>query len=291
MPPDLDDDWADLGYPQRKLVQSNIPKSSSLEAALDWTDLFDEGNRLPFFTLMGGVQDRVEFCAALNRELSTEVSQRTDWLVRGPLAALQEYVEWSQVDPLAMDLLPPWWPPTKGTWRLLWGLVALPDLMVEEPLRSMVDRGHSVFHWLFRGIWEARFILREQNDLTQVDALIEALGTWASGRVLEASDEVLLTPIVQRRLGSEQERVSMLCFLLMLAAQNGLLSKSFLLLDRIERAESDQLKELFLVLQGCLPWAKMPGFPLGILVGWSGDSTKLKRSNAKLADLLAKGVA
>lgn len=301
MPPSLSEAWHLHPGPgehfvpsRRRVIERPVTPLSPVEPAEDWAETFDEGNRPAFYTVLGpGPHDRQEFYRRFQGGdvvLNLTRSPR-DWLTQGPLKILQEAVEQASIPEEAKDFLPAWWPPPSPTWALLWALGSIPDYLIEEPLRAMVDMKHSLAHDLYRAIWEIRFSIREKNDLAETMRFVSAVGTWMMGQELDPTDFALLAPIVGRRVSSENEKVDVLCFLLTLAAQNGLLSRVYLAFDNIERADRAQLKELHAVLQGCSRWARLPGMPLGLLLGWNGDGAGLGKANAKLAALIVKGVA
>lgn len=296
MQPSLEEDWAAIGRPRRRVIERAPTQLSPVDPAEDWAETFDEGGRSAFYTVLGeSPQDRHEFYRRFQGGevgvLSLTRNPR-DWLERGPLLTLQEVVEQAWVPEGAKDFLPSWWPPPTATWGLLWALGASPDFIIEEPLRGMVDMRCSLAHDLYRAIWEIRFSIRERGDLLETARLVSAVGTWLLGRPLDGPDIALLEPVgIQRKVTSEQERIDTLLILLTMAAQNGLISRLFTVFDNVERADRAMLKELLLVLQGCNRWARVPGMPLGILLGWNGDGAGLGKANAKLAALILRGVA
>jgi len=297
MPPStLEADWAALGRPRRRVIERAPTLLSPVEPAEDWAETFDEGLRPVFFTVLGqSIQDRYEFYSKFEGGqigvLNLTHTPRV-WLERGPLLLLQETVEQCRLPLSAKDLLPTWWPPPTTTWNLLWALGTTPDLTLEEPIRGMVDMRFSLAHDLFKAIWEIRFSIREGGDLLATERLVQAVGTWLLGRHLDADDQLVLKPVgIGRRVTSDQEKIDMLCLLLTLASQSGLLSRLYLAFDGVERADRPHLKELLAVLQGCGRWARIPGMPLGLLLGWNGDGAGLGRANAKLATLIVQGVA
>ena len=297
MQPSLEEDWAALGSIRRRRIIERVPTPlSPVGPAEDWAETFDDGNRPAFYTVLGqSPQDRYEFYSKFQGgELGvlSFTKEPLDWMGRGPLEVLQEIVEQAWIPDGAKDLLPAWWPPPSSTWALLWALGSTQDFLIEEPLRSMVDIRYSLAHDLYRAIWEIRFSLREKNDLLETSRLISAVGTWLLGRSLDDQDINLLTPVgIRRRVTLEQEKIDVLCVLLSLAAQNGLVSRVYVAFDNVERADRAKLKELHLVLQGCSRWARLMGMPLGILLGWNGDGAGLGKANAKLAAMIIKGVA
>jgi len=276
------------GRPKRRVLEAPYIPTPSLALAQEWAETFDEGDRRAFFTVTGAHQDRAEFYARLGA--SREGHQT--WLTTSVLTALQDAVERAWLAEDAKPFMPAWWPPVTAGWGLLWGLVAAPDFVVEEPLREMVDRSVSVFHTFFLALWEIRFTLQEKGDLPEAAGLITSLGTWLRGQPLDALAMANLTRLgIARRLVHENERLDVLCFLLTLAAQNGLVSRLHVVFDGIERADRVRLRELYTVLQTCGRWTRLPGMPLGLLLGWNADGAGLGKANAKLVNYIIQGVA
>lgn len=272
---------------KRRVVEAPPHPVPSFSAVEEWAETFDEGDRRAFLTVLGRPLDRADIYARLR----VPKEEQQAWLTRGVLGQLQESVSRAWVDPDAKSFMPPWWPGVVPSWGLLWGLVAVPDFQVEEPLREMVDRSVSVFHTLFLALWEIRFLLEEAEDFETVGRLIESLGAWVQGKPLDAQKVKDLTQLgVNRRLSNEAEQLDVLCFVLALAAQNGLIGRHYVALDGVEKAERSRLKELATVLDVCGRWTKIPGMPLGLLVGWSGHGPGLGRNHAKLTTHLLQGV-
>ena len=273
---------------RRKRILTVPPMAKpALDPAVEWTEGFDEGERSAFFAVLGASHYERE---VLYRNFPSSVDSR-EWLTRSPLQTLQAVVEHAGVDQAAKDTLPPWWPPPSAPWGLLWALATLPDVLIEDPLRDLMDMQFSLAHDLFRGLWEIRFNLREQGDLLETNRLVTAMGTWLLGHPLDSENTRLLEHAgIQRKVGSDAEKIDTLCILLLMAAQNGLVRRLYLAFDDLERADRTKLKELLTVLQGVSRWAKVPGMPLGLFLGWNGDGAKLGKANARLAALIVQGI-
>lgn len=272
---------------KRRVVEAHTPPATPFTAIDEWAEAFDEGDRRAFLTILGRPLDRAEIYA----RLKIPGEEPHAWHTRGVLGQLQESVSRAWVDPDAKNFMPSWWPGMVPSWGLLWGLAAVPDFQIEEPLREMVDRSVSVFHTLFLALWEIRFLLEESGDFETVGRLIDSLGAWVRGQSLDAQKVKDLTQLgVNRRLSNEAEQLDVLCFVLALAAQNGLIGRLYVPLDGVERAERGRLKELATVLDVCCRWTKIPGMPLGLLVGWNGNGPGLGRNHGKLTTHLLQGV-
>lgn len=212
------------------------------------------------------------------------------WHDRGVLGCIQDVVRQADVDPEAVAYVPDVGAADGSPWALLRALTSVPDFHIEEPLREMADRHNSIFHTFFLALWEIRF-LRETQDEATLSRLIQSLGVWLQGEPLDRQtvrDLVLLG--VGRRVSGEAEKLDLLLFLLTLAAQNGLVRQVFAVMDNLESAERARLKELVFVVEACTRWAKIPGMPLGLVLGWDGHIPGLGKANAKLASYLTQGV-
>lgn len=177
-------------------------------------------------------------------------------------------------------------------WDLLWNLLTLEQLEVEEPVRSLIDQGH-LFTEFFKAIWEARFQLNEGKD---IKPFVTALSRWMTAAPLDSSQKELLGQLgIERELETTFERLDMLFFLVALAKQNELISQLVFVLDGLEkvaslgvsprRQRSKELLDFFLVADR---WARL-GAPIGFLLGYSNEHRpldSLERSNAKLGKRL-----
>ena len=265
---------------------------SPVEPAENWAETFPAGEREAFFTVLGQTtKEREEFYAAF-RGGSGVVSLLRDhhaWHQVGPLRALQNGLRAAWVPPDCKEGLPDWWPPPSGNWGLLWGLGAVSNFAVDGQLRFQVDVPFSLLHDLYRAIWEIRFAIREGREAL---GLVQAVGTWMLGESLSAEDHGHLAAVnIQRQVSSPNEKIDLVCGLLLMAAQNGLVERFFLGFDNIEAATRPNLKELFMVLQGVDRWTTVEEQPLGILLGWNGDGASLARTNTRFADYIVRGMA
>lgn len=178
----------------------------------------------------------------------------------------------------------------KDSWQLFHALIEVPDFVVEEPLRSLVDQGFR-FTESFKAIWEARHLLQEGQDAAAT-TLTTALIQWMTGQALKPETRELLEKAhISRELVSTQDRLDMLFFLLALAQQNGLIDRTVVVIDSFELAVRQPaeprralLREALDVVTAAERWTRL-GARVGIVFGFSklhGTLTSLKRYSPKL---------
>lgn len=183
---------------------------------------------------------------------------------------------------------------TPHKWDLLWNLLTLETLEVEEPLRTLIDQGHLITE-AFKAIWEARFRLDEGREVKDV---VSAISNWMTGDTLTTDQRALLGTLgITREPTTAFERLDMLFFLVALAKQNDLLTSTVFVFDGLEKAvmkgasrRKELLKETFDFCVAAERWARL-GAPIGFLFGYAGDHKPLdaiERSNAKLGAKLKK---
>jgi hypothetical protein len=214
-----------------------------------------------------------------------------DWVDQTVLSNFTARVAMAQVPTEAKRDLPNWNPPPVA-WEFVWALAAVEHFVVEEPLRSLVDRSHYVFHEIFRVLWELRFRLQEnKGDIEPAQQFFDAAIRWMTASHLGETDQAMLTAAgVTRRIRSDQERLDVLCFLITLAEHNALLNRFILCFDGLERALRPEKRALLRELQTFLStidrWIRMAQAPIGILIGMDTSSRQmasLRRLNSKLA--------
>jgi hypothetical protein len=159
-------------------------------------------------------------------------------------------------------------------WDLLWNLLTLENLVVEDSLRLLVDQGHLITE-AFRAIWEARFRLDEGREVKDV---VAALSSWMTCGPLDAPQRELLTQLgITREPGTTFERLDMLFFLLALAKQNELVTQTVFVFDGLDRAvrlgigkRKQFYKELYDFSVAAERWARL-GAPIGFILGYAKD--------------------
>lgn len=249
-----------------RLRPKATPQAPPAQRLLRWCSEFDPS---PVLTLEGTPSRRAEAYAWL-RQRGTPLMGRDGWLGIGVFEDFAFHV--SRIG---------------GDWGLLWSLCDVEDFVVDEPLRSMVDRG-TQYTELFQAIWEIRFLLDEGLD---VRPHVEAFTHWLT----EGEEDLELLPGlgIENRPLTTHQRIDLLLFLLALAQQNSLIDAPVFVFDGLERAPAQEipLKEL---LQGLLEmieavenWASL-GSPAGILIGVSSGGTlrSLRRHNGRLVRTL-----
>lgn len=269
---ELEDYWSDIRRSSKRRphrLQTDW-KPPSLACVQNWRrQLASDGPRIlavegPTSVLRGEVYG---LCQA--------GSQSDDaWLVKG--------VQSHFVDQLSMLL------DASESWGLLWGIIDVDELILDEPLLGLVDQGFR-FTEVFQALWEARFLLSEGRD---VRPLMQALADWLSMRPLEPDQqELLVRSKVTQELSTPQEQLDILLFLVALARQNDVLKDAIAVFDGLDRAlkqDPPTRKKLFRELLGLVAtverWGRL-GSPLGLAIGYheeGGTLDSLKRVNVKL---------
>lgn len=304
--PELDAYWTDVhptGKRRRRVVEAvQIPP---VEPFLEWTLGFHHMDRSSMRVVPGASpQDRVLFFqrymdpqwerfrpGAIENVVDTQ-----GWLdpIIGVLGDFTRRVENLQV-PLDG------WPKDRepGPWQLLVGLLDVEEFVVEEPLRAMVDQDFYLVHTIYRALWEARFMIREETvPLTRVKEFTDALERFITRAAFSQADYQALLPVVPRRLvDSDHEAMDMLLFLLTLAAQNGVINRALFAFDGLEKILKpecrSELRQLDSFLGDVDRWVSKRGCPVGIAIGF--DATRanlnlLKRLNPKLYTRIDAGL-
>jgi len=182
-------------------------------------------------------------------------------------------------------------------WDLLWNLLTLDKLEVEEPVRYLIDQG-DIFTQAFKAIWEARFRLDEGKEL---QTFVTTLSRWMTAATLTPEEKTLLGSLgIEHELETTHERLDMLFFLATLARQNELLHPTVLVLDGLERILTQgtakrkaYLKELHEFLMAVDRWGRL-GSPIGFMIGYSNEHDALEgfeKANAKVGEKLRKYAA
>lgn len=225
-------------------------------------------------------------------------NQTRDWLAGNVLESFRTRVAALRIpeDCMTKELSVAWVDNQKD-WEIFWGLVFTPEFLVEEPLRSMVDKGFYLVHSVYRAIWEARFVLREKGPGLLLQQMGSSVLQWLQGLPLTDEDIQRLTAIgIHKRVESDREKSDVLLFLLTLAAHNGLISRVVIAFNGIERALRPDSRALLRQLDafcGDLDrWAKL-GAPVGAVLGIDlsrGGVSSLRKLNVKLAERVTTGL-
>jgi hypothetical protein len=184
-----------------------------------------------------------------------------------------------------------------SAWSIVWALVLNEDLLVEDPLKSKVDREFHIAHVLYKVLWEARFLAREKRDV-----LPEFLGSfirWVTASELTPSDVGQLEAAgIRRRLQVPAERSDALLFLLTLAAQNALFNRALFAFDNLEQCLDGGphgvgiLRQLDSFLGDVDRWVTL-GCPIGIVLGFDASTSNLaalRKANSKLYARVRQGL-
>lgn len=274
---ELEESWGAHRQPRAKSLHWTAP---SQKAVQNWVRALDEGG--PALLAIEGPSPlhRAEafrwiFSPQLGWTAGDTGNIDTSWVKEGLVEALTQRLAFAT---------------QKDSWQLFHALLDVPDFVVEEPLRSLVDQGFR-FTEFFKAIWEARHLLQESRD-TAATQLTTALIQWMTGQTLKPETRELLEKAhISRELISTQDRLDMLFFLLALAQQNGLIDRTVVVFDSFElavRQGTDQrralLREALDVVVAAERWTRL-GARVGIVISFSknhGTMTSLKRYNPKL---------
>lgn len=284
----LKDDWRALGLvlgPTRKPVES---PSSDLVGVTDW--LGGVGTDSRDWLCVQGPTPQAR--AAMYRELADgpwelDYQNARDWLTRQPIEAFAEFAARLQA---GINYVGP--PQTPRPWGWLWAMAEADDLYIDEPLRSMADRGTSILHDAFLLFYECRWRLRDGE--AGADLAFQTLTDWMTGQPLSDEQYQIVAVVQGRRAGTVRqanlivERTNLLLFFLTLAEHNNVICKVVATFDDLESAarngDRQRLRLLHDVLLVVSRWSSVMEIPLAVLVGT--DSTKLpllRRMNPKLA--------
>lgn len=192
----------------------------------------------------------------------------TDWLKKGVDPAVTEVVR--RASPLRDDM-PMWFPPEPREWELLWGVASMPDFVIDEPLRTIVDQSNHPAHELYRQIWEVRFLTKERVNLNSAQEIVHRTTAWLTGEDIPS-----------------HHRYDLLCALLTLAVQNELIEDFNFHFQGLDRAfEEPKLLEdfdEFIYVVQC--WADM-GSLVNVTIGLDPKLLpKLEEVHPKLAKRL-----
>ena len=293
------------------MIEDSATAQPPVEPVIKWTLRFhDEGKRPSMLVVPGATaHDRLSFYrkylsdewASFRPDTVEDVISdgARDWVDQSILANITERFAMARVPHEAKHDLPNWFPPPVWAWEFLWALVSVPTFRIEEPLRSLVDQSHYLFHEVYRVLWELRFRTTESGDFEPATPLFNAAVRWLTANPLGTTDLAMLEACgVTRRVNSEQERFDVLCFLITLAEHNGLLNRYILCFDGLERAIRPEkrplLREMTVFLSTLDRWIRLTQAPIGVLIGMDTSArqmTALRRMSPKLADEIEAGLA
>jgi hypothetical protein len=300
--------WTDVrpkGRTRRKrpVVRYDPP---TIEAFIEWVVTFSEPGHTSIRVLPGASpQERLEFlqgylAPTYDRFRPDCIEDLTgahtrNWVEDGVLINFTERME---AQPLALDI-----PKDMGKvaprWQLLWGLILAPDFVVGDPLKGLVDQEYSMLHNIYKVLWEARFLAREETSQEKLVAFVTTILRWITDQPLTNEDaETLLILGARKRVESVSERVDALLFLISLAAQNALLTRATFFFDDLERAllpdRHNTLRQLDEFLMNVDRWATKLDCPIGVLIGFQANKQTmraLRRRNPKLYKRIETGLS
>ncbi len=294
MPPNQSDDdlrsyWTEVRAPTRRRRTVQVAfEPPPVENLLQWATNFTKPGRPALCVIPGPSYERNLLLqkyldpkwAMFRPDCIEDVlgSYTQDWIDQGVLANFTQRISTLRIP---SDEKPP------TSWNLLWDLSLVDDFLVDEPLRTMVDREFYLIHKVYHAIWEARFLARESTD--QLSTFLQGLARWLTNEPLTDADREALRAVnVTRRIESPQERADVLLFLLTLAEHNSLVNRAVFTFDGLERllgsAHRAALRQLDAFLGDVDRWVKL-GCPIGIFLGFNATRTNLsalKRLNPKL---------
>lgn len=282
------DDWRALGLilsPARKPVES--PSSDPVQVT-DWLGGVGTDGR-DWLCVQGPTP---QARAALYREVADgpwelDYQNARDWLTRQPVESFTDFAARLQA---GINYAGPAQSPRPWGW--LWAMVESDDLYIDEPLRSMADRGSSIMHDAVLLFFECRWRLREGG--AGAELAFQTLTDWMTGKPLTDEQYAIVAGVQGRRAGTVRqvnlvvERVNLLLFFLTWAEQNNVICKVMATFDDLDAAarngDRQRLRLLHDILLVVGRWAAVMEIPLAVLVGM--DSTKLpllRRVSPKLA--------
>lgn len=192
------------------------------------------------------------------------------------------------------------WPVNGLRAEVIWSLLTIyrpifsdiltaESLIVDEPLRSMVDQRFYLVSDLFRVILEARFQVREG---AQPEFFLQAITQWILGSKLAPKQETLFEIAGVSRRVQATEQLDLVFFLIALASQTGIVNRVTLALDRVEQVAGLKDKRIFLkeldeVAFAAIRWEKL-GSTFGLIIGV--EKFSLLNVSTKLSKLLTSGV-
>lgn len=306
---DFEEFWTDLTPPTKKrsgtMMRVEEPAVDSVDRLVEWGTNLLKVDRLPVQVIPGPT---IKSRSGLLKKYLAEEWQRfrpgviedivlsTEWTVEGALKTLTKKIEGMEVPKecrqIGFRVDPPWGKP----WELLWGVVGVEHFLLDEPFRSMVDQNAYLVSDMFRLIMEARFLAKESNR-PSIERFLGLIVRWMQGATVQDDEETLARLHIERRVENVYQRFDVLCFLLILDAQNCLLNRVILAFDGLEyvsrKEHRSTLNELYLMLQTVQRWTKVGSFPFGVLIGWTatpGEQASLRKVHPQLSEILKQGL-
>ncbi len=182
-----------------------------------------------------------------------------------------------------------------SAWSIVWALVFMENLLIEDPLKSKADREFHIAHVLYKVLWEARFLAREKQE--ELPAFLDSFIRWVTASELSPADIARLEAVgVRRQLRVPAERSDALLFLLTLAAQNALFNRVLFAFDGVEHCLGTEQRETLRQLESFLSdtdrWVTL-GCPIGIVLGFDASPANLaalRKASSKLHSRVRQGL-
>lgn len=175
-----------------------------------------------------------------------------------------------------------------SVWRFLQDLTKGEDLVIGEPLRSLVDRGNLLTDVL-RALWEIRFLSKE--GLTK-EPFIRNFTSWVTS---SRTTGPILNKIGLERTLARHRRLEVFLFLSTLARQNGCFERGVFIIDGIEallnlpsKVRTVRLKELVRLVKVTNKWSHL-GAPIGYIIGYSETKCANLKGNRFYRELVYTG--
>jgi hypothetical protein len=274
------------------------------DALVRWSLTFNEENRLPMLVVPGTREARLDVYRVLlerfevvPRENAIIDLQAFSWRNEGVLENVTRRIASARVG--TRSTLPVWYPPERNVWELFWSLVAVEDLTIQEPLRTLVDNAGFLAHHLYRLLWEARFLAKENVNLKPAQTFVELITRWVAGSTLSEDETVRLAKLgVKQKVETLSQHFDLLCMIVTLAEHNGFVSEMVLSFDALEEAlehenRTQLLRGLSRFLDSIERWIKEGGSPIGVLIGFNAtpaSMARLREHHPRLADHVRKGL-
>lgn len=277
---------------------------ASVDPLVEWSAKFPRVDRLPAQVLPGPtLSSRTallqEYLRGASHDVAEDVVLSTDWTVEGVLPSITRRISELRIPNECQHASYRLTPPRGAPWEILWGVIGVETLVLDEPYRSMVDSSVYLTSDLFRVIMEARFLARESADRSKVDGFVTMILRWITNEGLTKGDIETLTSFgITRRFETLYHRLDALFFLVVLASQNSLLNRVVLTFDGLEyvcdKSRMASLDDLYVMLYEVTKWTRFGSFPMGILIGWaatSHDRQALRRVHPRLLSFLDNGLS
>lgn len=265
--------------PQARHGSGTLPKVG-IDYVLQWGMRLDQSMRPTLLTLPAEKMQRWDLYSEWSQGVGGVVdasSRLTGNTVEDVTAKVR-----SSTLPRGLDL-PVWLPPEKGVWEILWGLVGTKEFVIEEPLRTIVDRGEYLAHDFYRLLWEARFLAEESLNLGKAQDLLRGLTGWA----FESPGNSLERFGVKSAVQWSSQSYDLVCMVLALAAQNRLISHYVFTFESLDELMGNEaaLKDFERFLSSVEHWVRLGSCPIGVLIGFEATDDDMDRLTEKSPEI------